>query len=70
MTREAQQVGSELAQFGKPRVRDLSLCRRLSPLAFAKQISRRVLYAPLGQDRLCGTVSATAPRLPRAGRDA
>ena len=33
MTREAQQVYSELAQFGKPRGLDLSLCRRLSPLA-------------------------------------
>jgi hypothetical protein len=33
MTREAQQVYSELAQFGKPRGPDLPLCRRLSPLA-------------------------------------
>ncbi len=33
MTREAQQVFPELAQFGKPRGPDLPLCRRLSPLA-------------------------------------
>ena len=33
MTREAQQVFSELAQFGKPRGPDLPLCRRLPPPA-------------------------------------
>ncbi len=70
MTREAQQVYSELVQFGKPRGPDLPLCRRLSPLALRctnLQLLLQCGLCPLlATSRIPGHVASTSALPPAA----